>query len=136
VTPGGPSHREADSGPRPDERFRPEERIRRRAEYVAVYDRGRKIGGRLMTVFLLESGRARPRLGIAATRKYGSSVQRNRAKRLVREAFRRHKPALGLDIVVVPRREMVGADFHHVEADYLAAIERQVRRRPEKGTVA
>ncbi|MCK7483665.1 MAG: hypothetical protein M0C28_46600 [Candidatus Moduliflexus flocculans] len=29
----------------------------------------------------------------------------------MREAFRRHKPAPGLDIVVIPRREMLGADF-------------------------
>ena len=126
MTPGGISPCEARSASRPDERFRPEERIRRRVEYVAVYDRGRKVGGRLMTVFLLENGQERPRLGIAATRKYGSAVQRNRAKRLVREVFRRHKPALGLDIVVVPRKEMLGAAFDRVEADYMAALERRV----------
>ena len=128
MTPGGPCSREANSAPRPDERFRPEERIRRRADYVAVYDGGRKIGGRLMTVFFLETRQERPRLGIAATRKYGSSVQRNRAKRLVREAFRRHKPAASLDIVVIPRREMLGADYLRVEADYLAALDRRLRR--------
>ena len=128
MTPGGPSTREAESAPRPDERFRPEERIRRRADYVAVYDRGRKIGGRLMTVFFLENGQERPRLGIAATRKYGSAVQRNRAKRLVREVFRRHKPTGGLDIVVVPRREMLDADLRRVEADYVAAVARRARR--------
>jgi len=128
VTPGGPSSREADSAKRPDEHLRPEERIRRRAEYVAVYDRGLKLGGRLMTVFLLENGKGRPRLGIAATRKYGSAVQRNRARRLVREAFRRNKPTLGLDIVVVPRREMLGAHVQPVEADYLAVLERGARR--------
>jgi ribonuclease P protein component len=128
VTPGeSPSHA-AGQGAHPDERFRPEERIRRRTEYVAVYDRGRKIPGRLMTVFLLENGLARPRLGIAATRKYGSAVQRNRAKRLVREVFRRHKPARPLDIVVVPRREMLAADFGRVETEYLAALERRGRR--------
>jgi ribonuclease P protein component len=128
VTPGESSSREADGATRPDERFRPEERIRRRPEYLAAYERGRKIGMRLMTVFLLENGGPRPRLGIAATRKYGSAVQRNRAKRLVREVFRRHKPALGLDIVVIPRREMLGADFRLVEAEYLAALERRVQR--------
>lgn len=127
MTPGGPTSRGAGSPTHPDERFRPEERIRRRVDYVAAYDRGRKIGGRLMTVFLLDNGKERPRLGIAATRKYGSAVQRNRAKRLVREVFRRHKPALGLDIVVVPRREMLGADFQRVETDYLAALERRAK---------
>lgn len=128
MTPGVSSSRAAGSAAPTDERFRPEERIRRRAEYVVIYERGRKIGGRMMTVFLLENGQTRPRLGIAATRKYGSSVQRNRAKRLVREAFRRHKPAQGLDIVVVPRREMLGADYQRVEADYLAALARRTRR--------
>ena len=67
MTPGGPCSCEANSAPRPDERFRPEERIRRRADYVAVYDGGRKIGGRLMTVFFLEIGRERPRLMLSSS---------------------------------------------------------------------
>ncbi|HOG29087.1 MAG TPA: ribonuclease P protein component [Vicinamibacterales bacterium] len=111
-----------------DERFRPREHIRKRAEFAAIYDRGRRVPGRLMTLFLLENGLEWPRLGIAATKKFGCAAQRNRAKRLVREAFRRHKPSRGLDIVVVPRREMNEAGFARVEAEYAAVVERRAGR--------
>ena len=100
------------------------DRIRRRPEFERVYNAGAKVHGRFMTVFVLPNGGARPRLGVAATRKIGSSVDRNRAKRLAREVFRRHKMAAGLDIVVVPRREMLDAPFANLEADYHAALQR------------
>ena len=83
-----------------------------------------------MTVFVLANGGTAPRFGVAATRKLGSAVERNRAKRLAREVFRRNKVAAGLDIVIVPRREMLDAPFATLEADYLAALERRNRARP------
>ena len=81
-----------------------------------------------MTVFVLPNDGAATRLGVAATRKIGSSVDRNRAKRLAREVFRRHKMAAGLDIVIVPRREMLDAPFASLEADYHAAVQRSGRQ--------
>ena len=103
------------------------ERIRRRPEFERVYNAGAKVHGRFMTVFVLSNGGAAPRFGVAATRKIGSSVDRNRAKRLAREVFRRHKMASGFDIVVVPRREMLDAPFASLEADYHAALQRSGR---------
>lgn len=105
------------------------ERIRRRPEFERVYKEGTRISGRFMTVFLLGNGRLAPRLGVAATRKLGSAVVRNRAKRLARELFRRHKIAAGYDIVIVPRREMLDAPFSSLEADYDRALERRGRPR-------
>ena len=103
------------------------ERIRRRPEFERVYSAGAKVHGRFMTVFVLPNGGSVPRLGVAATRKIGLSVDRNRAKRLAREVFRRHKMAAGLDIVVVPRREMLDAPFASLEADYHATLQRSGR---------
>jgi ribonuclease P protein component len=57
-------------------------------------------------------------------------VERNRAKRLAREVFRRHRVATGLDIIIVPRREMLDASFANLEADYVGALERRDRERP------
>jgi len=111
------------------------ERVRRRREFERIYETGVRIHGRLMTVFVASTASTRPRVGVAATRKLGSAVERNRAKRLARELFRRNKLAAGLDIVIVPRREMLDAPFASLESDYLAAIERRdrERRRPSAG---
>jgi ribonuclease P protein component len=83
-----------------------------------------------MTVFVVANGGATTRLGVAATRKLGSAVERNRAKRLAREVFRRHKIGAGLDIVIVPRREMLDAPFASLEADFTSVLERRERGRP------
>ena len=103
------------------------ERIRRRAEFKRVYEHGARLRGRFMTLFVLPNGGASARLGIAATQKLGDAVRRNRAKRLVRELFRRRKPKTCLDIVVVPRRELFDASLPALEADYCAALERLAR---------
>ena len=112
------------------ERLRRADRVRRRPEFERAYDTGIRIHGRLMMLFVVPNGGTAARLGVAASRKVGSAVARNRAKRLARDIFRRHKPPAGVDIIVVPRREMLDAPFATVEADYLAALARRDRERP------
>ena len=108
--------------------FRREERIRRRAEFLKIYEKGSRIHGRLLTLFLLPSSGAVGRLGIAATKKLGGAVQRNRAKRLIREVFRRNKITPGFDVVVVPKRELLDASLTALEAEYVQTVERSLRR--------
>src|SRR5438045_7702733 len=109
-------------------RFRPTERIRRRAEFQKVYKTGTKMHGRYGTVFMLANPGGPGRLGIAATRKLGGAVERNRAKRLIREVFRRNKIAPGFDVVVIPKRELLDASLSTLEADYRRLLARRVAR--------
>jgi ribonuclease P protein component len=108
--------------------FRAHEHVRARGDFERIYATGRRLSGRLMTLFIRPNGTTSPRLGIAATRKLGSAVVRNRAKRLARELFRRHKPPGGLDIVVIPRREMLDASYVMLEAEFRALLDRRDER--------
>jgi ribonuclease P protein component len=105
------------------------ERIRRRADFQQAYGQGVRIHGRYSTIFVLPNNQGLARLGIAATKKLGGAVRRNRAKRLIREVFRRNKIAAGFDIVVVPRRELLEAGLSALEADYRNTLERRLRQR-------
>jgi ribonuclease P protein component len=109
--------------------FRPHERIRRRPEFQHVYGKGVKIHSRYCTVFILPNAAGVGRLGIAATRKLGGAVQRNRAKRLIREVFRRNKIATGFDVVVIPKRDLLDASLSDLEADYRTLLKRRARGR-------
>ncbi|HVC21395.1 MAG TPA: ribonuclease P protein component [Vicinamibacterales bacterium] len=108
--------------------FRPQAHIRRRAEFQRVYDRGLRSHGPFSTVFILANTLGMARLGIAATKKLGGAVQRNRAKRLIRELFRRNPVTAGFDIVVVPKPDLLKASFASLEADYRSHLERRLRQ--------
>jgi ribonuclease P protein component len=108
--------------------FRPHERIRRREDYQRIYDQGVKLHSRFCTLFLLSNGLESARLGIAATRKFGGAVARNRAKRLIRDVFRRNKIAPGFDVVVIPKRVLLDVSQSAFEAEYRRLLERRPRR--------
>ncbi len=110
------------------QRLTAEERIRRRTDFQQVYERGVRTHARFMTLFVLANSLPVTRLGVAATRRLGDAVHRNRAKRLVRELFRRNKTLPGFDVVVVPRPELLDAEFSSLEADYRTALRRRVRQ--------
>jgi ribonuclease P protein component len=69
--------------------------LRRSSEFRKVYQNGRRYDGSLITAFVLPNDQPNHRLGITVSRKTASrALDRNRAKRLLRETFRIRKDSL------------------------------------------
>ena len=107
------------------ERFGSDLRLRRRSEFKAVEAGGRRVSGRFVVLVARPNGQPTHRLGLVASRRVGGAVVRNRAKRRLRELFRRRVMAadlVGLDIVAIAKADIVRAPFDAVATDFLAAL--------------
>jgi ribonuclease P protein component len=114
-----------------DARFSKTERLRKRREYLAVQRRGKRFVTGLFVLLWAPGPCPWPRLGITASRKVGGAVARNRAKRLVREAFRRNKERLPprTDLVIIASPTLPRAPYADVERALLAWATSEARRR-------
>lgn len=108
--------------------------------YLKAYARGKKFVGRFVVVYILPDyaasrlAKANPekekinRVGITVTKKLGTAVVRNRAKRVIREGYRladmKARVKRGFLIVIVARGGIVNAKSADVERDLSAAFKK------------
>jgi ribonuclease P protein component len=109
----------------PRGRFSAAQRVRKRSEFQRIQARGRRVVTRHF-VFLVsarqpEGGPRTARLGITASRKVGNAVVRNRAKRLIREAFRATRALWpkDVDLVVIVKRNLGDMKLADVVGEWL-----------------
>lgn len=136
---GGPprdqtSAREGPQAPRPlsqssRETFPPSARLRKRREFLEVYDKGVRVRGSLVVMFVRPTSLGRARLGVTATRKLGGAVTRNRMRRLVREAFRRNRHGMqSWDLVVNLTVRARDQRYRGIESELMTLIRRAERK--------
>ncbi len=87
-------------------------------DFLRLYRRGKSQIHPLLVVYALPNRLGINRVGITASKKIGNAVLRNRARRIIREAYRRLEPGLppGWDMVFVARGRTTQATMWQVHA--------------------
>lgn len=88
-------------------------RIKSSKDFQAIFKTRCRVFNEWVTVCCWPNGRPESRLGLSVSRKVGNSPIRNRWKRLIREAFRRHQQIIptGYDFIVIPQKKTAPPEF-------------------------
>ncbi len=107
-----------------DEGLRPYERIKKKKDFLFLYQKGKRIKGKYFNLIYHENNLNYSRLGIVVNRKIGKAVVRNKIKRWVREIFRRHKNLIPrpMDILVVATQGIEGISWIEYREEYFRAL--------------
>ncbi|MBI2471998.1 MAG: ribonuclease P protein component [Planctomycetes bacterium] len=88
-----------------DFQFTKAERLTRKKEFERVFEEGKVLKNDKVVFYVAPNDFQQSRLGLVVSKKVGNAVRRNRAKRLLREAYRLNKHLLKMhvDIIAIPR---------------------------------
>ncbi len=113
----------------------------KRADFLRAASRGRKIARPGVVMQILKTGTGEHlRLGLTASRKVGNAVERNRARRRLRAAFRLELAARGpiasTDIVLIARKDSATVPFAQLRADIGAVLDQSLADAPARLSAA
>jgi ribonuclease P protein component len=93
-------------------------RLTRSTDFKRVRSFGKSYAHPLVVLVAHPLTESRLRVGVTAGRSVGGAVQRNRAKRLLRESMRMSLPSIqtGWDLILIARQPLLKATFEQVQA--------------------
>ena len=115
--------------------FHPAMRIRSRNHFERAYRRGSRARGSILIVVAVQNGESWTRLGLSVGRRiWRRAVQRNRVRRVFREAFRLEYAALpsGVDLVLIPAAAQLRPDLAATRAELVKLAHKATLRAIEK----
>lgn len=100
--------------------------LRKKSDFDTLYSKGKSAGDKYVVVFVKPNNLQFGRKAFLASKKVGGSVERNRARRLMKESFRALLPGdlVGYDIVVIARSTIKGTKEGEVEKSLKQALKK------------
>lgn len=101
-------------------------KLRKNSEFKETYSKGKSVGSRYIVLFYRRNHLEINRIGFTASKKVGNSVKRNRARRLMKEAYRQMEgpEKKGYDLVAIARTTINEADYKGVADSFAKAMRR------------
>jgi len=101
-----------------------ESTLRSQRDFTRVYNKGKSQGSRYVVILYRKNNLGYTRTAFVASKKVGNSVMRNRARRLMKEAYRNLKGSVasGYDVVFVARSTVTEAKEYEVEKVMRSAL--------------
>ncbi len=100
--------------PHPDFGFSRERRLKKSGDIIAVFKGGKRRETPYFSFLWKKNSLGYDRLAVVVNKKFGNSVERNRGKRLMREAFRLERMDKGIDIVIYLKAPLKKVSFSKV----------------------
>jgi ribonuclease P protein component len=121
---------------KPDQGLSREQRLTRSSLFRETYEQGRRWTGRYMVLWLRSGEGAALRLGVVSSRKVGGAVARVRARRLLREAYRRIRYRFSgpYDVILVSRRSLLEARWEDINRELLDLAQKAGLLKGNEGT--
>ncbi len=108
-----------------NETLGPQERIRKRKDFLFLYKKGKRYRGKYFNLIYLSNDFSFSRIAVIVSKKVGNAVKRNKIKRQMRTLFRRNKSLLKapLDIIIIAKKEILESSWLTLQGDYFSALE-------------